>query len=303
MTTYTLIMDLLFESGKHQEVLDLFADLKSNSILDIKYPRDVMTIVMAAAYNVDTKEAYEQAKGWMMEARKLGTPFSNRCTAFFVALAIKHGEPEVGYELTSQVRIMAALTRNVKLLALAHMKRPDDALLLIRTYLSADRGDRAQQYTGEFTKEAIDALTQAVNESNQQELVSELEQTMRVLREGNHISDRPLAQMLHEPIEISKRLMETRQGGTSTDRYFDRSRRMAGIRSAEEGGFDRGGSERRPQFGGGWGRERDFRPRGDDQGFRSRGDDQGFGRRDNRGFDRRSSRDQDFERRGLRDQD
>lgn len=295
MTAYTLLMDMLFKSGRHQDVIDLFAHLKNESILDVKFPRDIMCLAQGSAYVLNTPEAFDQAKEWATEARQQGAVFSTRAISFFAANAVKHSQPELGHELMSHLRVLASLPRNIKILTLSKMKRPDDALLLIRGYLSADRGDKG--FKGEFSQEALEALTQAVTESNQNQLATELEQVMRALREGNHISSRSLEEMLMEPIELSRRALEARQAGPRSRFENPNERRTEGNRSYDNRGYDRS------QFRGGFGSDRGF-DRGSDRGFdRNRSDDRGYGRQDDRrggGFDRRP-RDQGFERRGLRE--
>lgn len=298
MTAYTLLMDLLFKSGRYQDVVDLFVQLKKDSVLDVKFPRDIMCLAQGSAYVINTPETFAQAKEWATEARQQGSVFSIRAISFFAANSVKHSQPELGYELMSQLRMLTSLPRNIKILILSKMKRPDDALLLIRGYLSADRGDKG--FKGEFSQEALEAMTQAVTESNQKELATELEQVMRALREGNHISSRSLEEMLMEPIELSRRALESRNAGPQHRYQNPDERRDEGNRSYDNRGYDRS------QFRGGYGSDRGFdrgSDRGSDRGFdRNRGDDRGYGRQDDRrgGFDRRP-RDQGLERRGLRE--
>ena len=241
MTSYVILFDLLYETSKHEAVIELFQDLLVRGVFDNSYPRDIVCLVFASAYQLNTPEVYQKVKQIAADARKANAFISSRSVCLVAAMAVKHNDPDTAFEMLSLLRAMTYLARNVKVLTLCHLKRPDDALMLIRSYLSRDRG--AGNFTGEFAPDVVDVLTQAVAESNQQELVTETEQVVRALREGGHISSRSLDQMLQEPIDITRsnpanpqqsRLQEAGAVGRSDERFERYNNRFSG-RPNEQG--------------------------------------------------------------------
>jgi len=141
LTSYVILLDLLYEAEKFGEVITVFEDLLSRGVFANSYPRDMVCLVFAAAYRIGTPEAYNKAKKIATDARKAESFLSSRAICLMAAMAIRHGDPETGFELLAILRTQNYIARNIKLVTLCHLKRPDDALMLARSYLARDRGE------------------------------------------------------------------------------------------------------------------------------------------------------------------
>src|SRR5699024_1301621 len=57
LITYQILMDLLYEKGKFQEMLEAFDIIKSRQIEGAKYPRNSVVLAMAACYKLVTNKS------------------------------------------------------------------------------------------------------------------------------------------------------------------------------------------------------------------------------------------------------
>lgn len=52
LITYQILLDLLYETGKYQEILDTFDIIKAKQIQGAKFPRNSVVLAMAACYKM-----------------------------------------------------------------------------------------------------------------------------------------------------------------------------------------------------------------------------------------------------------
>jgi pentatricopeptide repeat domain-containing protein 2 len=50
--TYQILMDLLFENGRYQDILDVFEIIKQRQHQEAKYPKNVVVLTFAACYKL-----------------------------------------------------------------------------------------------------------------------------------------------------------------------------------------------------------------------------------------------------------
>ena len=55
LITYQILLDLLYENGKYQEMLEVFDLVKSKQLQGAKYPRNAVVLVMAGCYKLVIK--------------------------------------------------------------------------------------------------------------------------------------------------------------------------------------------------------------------------------------------------------
>ena len=200
LSSITVLADLLFENKQYNEVWELHDDVVKRAVFDAKFPRDLLTTVMAASYQLNSPEIYSRAKELVSDIRKQGGFLATRAISFFSALALKHNEPDTSFEALSVIRRPPPLTRNLKILTQCRLNRSEDALLGLRSYL-CDDGVRKG---ADITKEAIEELTKSVSATKNTDWITEAEQIVRSLSEKNHVTPKSLEELLLEPIHIIK---------------------------------------------------------------------------------------------------
>jgi pentatricopeptide repeat domain-containing protein 2 len=50
--TYQILMDLLYENGRYQDILDVFEIIKQRQHQEAKYPKNVVVLTFAACYKL-----------------------------------------------------------------------------------------------------------------------------------------------------------------------------------------------------------------------------------------------------------
>jgi pentatricopeptide repeat domain-containing protein 2 len=50
--TYQILMDLLFENGRYQDILDVFEIIKQRQHQEAKYPKNVVILTFAACFKL-----------------------------------------------------------------------------------------------------------------------------------------------------------------------------------------------------------------------------------------------------------
>ena len=52
MTSYVVAAHNLYQNGKYQGVIDLYENMRLKEMMDIKYPRDMVTLIAASCYKL-----------------------------------------------------------------------------------------------------------------------------------------------------------------------------------------------------------------------------------------------------------
>ncbi|CAH1102315.1 unnamed protein product [Psylliodes chrysocephalus] len=113
--SYQLLLDLLFENQKYEEMLECVDLIKEKQLEGIRYPRNVVVLTMAACYKLNTKESLEYALKLWKELQEVGHFPMRRATTFCAGLAYNQGNPGIALEiLTSAKNQNYTTVRNLK---------------------------------------------------------------------------------------------------------------------------------------------------------------------------------------------
>nr|CAH7737311.1 unnamed protein product [Callosobruchus chinensis] len=187
LMTYQLLLDLLFESGKYKEILEVFEIIKGRQIDGMKYPRNVVVLVLAACYKMNTKESLDYALKLWSELKDVGHFPMRRATTFCAGLAFNQGEPGVALEiLTSAKNQNYTTVRNLKVAALAEVGRVENAIPLLKSILSQDVAG-TNKHT--FNKDVIERVRSAVAKLDNPEIALEFNRVEQQLQKEGHIMD------------------------------------------------------------------------------------------------------------------
>lgn len=157
LMSYQILLDLLYENKKYQEVLDTFDNIKARQIQGGRYPKHVIVLVFAACYKLNTPESFKYSSALWKELNTVGHIPMRKGTTFAAALALAQNSPAAALEITSTVKQQNYITvRNIKTVALAELGRPDDAIPILKSVLELD-DPHANKHT--FFKEIVREFT------------------------------------------------------------------------------------------------------------------------------------------------
>ncbi|KAG5680852.1 hypothetical protein PVAND_010333 [Polypedilum vanderplanki] len=200
--SYQLLLDLLFETGKYQEVLDTYEIIQSRQLEGARHPKHVLILVFGACYKINTKESFEYAKKIWHNAVQAGHTPLRRAACFFSALALNHQQPFVALEVLSNLKGQNYVSvRAIKLLALAEMKRFDDIIPILRSILDMANPMARKQTIPENILEQLRKSFE-INKSNT-DLMADFEKVIGFIKTHGHVSNETLDQVLCNEIYLA----------------------------------------------------------------------------------------------------
>jgi len=200
LASYQILLDLLYRNKMYQEVLDAFEVIKTRQVQMTKYPRNVMVLVFATLHKLNTVQSYELACKLLTEMKDVGVEPVRRTITYACALAVNQNSPNVALEVLSNVQNTNYVSvRNLKMLALADIGRPDDALPILRYSLEFDNP------TGDTTKatvcpDVMEKIAEAVQKLGNTEVTADFQKIEKALKETGQIGKDTLHTILEGEI-------------------------------------------------------------------------------------------------------
>jgi len=216
LASYQILLDLLYKNKMYQEVLDTFEQIKTKQVQMTKYPRNVMVLVFATLHQLNTVQSYELACKLLTEMKDVGVEPARRTITYACALAVNQNAPNVALEVLSNVQNANYVTvRNLKMLALANIGRPDDVMPILRYSLEFDNpsGDTAK---ATVCPDVLEKIGEAVQKLGNTEVTADFQRIEKALKETNQIGSETLAMILES--EIRGRVNIPGQGPPFGDR-------------------------------------------------------------------------------------
>ncbi|VEN60254.1 unnamed protein product [Callosobruchus maculatus] len=199
LMSYQILLDLLFENGKYKEILEAFDIIKGRQIDGLKYPRNVVVLVLAACYKMNTKESLDYALKLWNELKDVGHYPMRRATTFCAGLAFNQGEPGIALEILTSARNQNYTTvRNLKVAAMAEVGRVENALPVLKSILGEDVA-APNKHT--FNKDVIERVRSAVAKLDNPEVTLEFNRIEEQLQKEGHIIDSNLDEQLCSEIQ------------------------------------------------------------------------------------------------------
>ncbi|XP_018324120.1 pentatricopeptide repeat-containing protein 2, mitochondrial [Agrilus planipennis] len=209
LMSYQILLDLLYENQKFNEMLEIFKSIQEKQLQGIKFPKNSVVLVLAACYRLNTPESYDYAAKLWQELNEVGHQSMRRAITFFAGLALNQGHPEQAIEIISSCNNQNYTTiRNIKVSALCDLGRVEDCIPLIKSVLNTDTPSQNTVQT--FNKDVIEKVKAAIEKSNSDELKSEMNRIEKFLQEEGHISQLTLDEQLCS--EISTPRLQRNQG-------------------------------------------------------------------------------------------
>jgi pentatricopeptide repeat domain-containing protein 2 len=227
--SYQILLDLLYENGKYEQVLEAFDIIQSRQLQGARYPKYPIILVFASCYKLNTKESFEYAKKLWHNSVQAGHVPLRRSATFFATLALNQNEAYVALEVLTNLKGQNYVTvRGLKALSLAHMKRFEDVLPVLRSILEAGNPMMNKQTIPKDLLETLDGLFKKENKNK--DLQMDFEKVSGFLHTHGHVASQTLDEIITNEITVIKndpnQQQQQRGGGYS-------GRRLGNVRGSE----------------------------------------------------------------------
>jgi pentatricopeptide repeat domain-containing protein 2 len=91
--SYQLLLDLLFEKKRFQDVLDAYDIIKSRQLQNGRFPKHVMVLVFAACYKLNTPDSLKYGLELWKELQQAGHIPMRKGATFIAAAALNQQSP------------------------------------------------------------------------------------------------------------------------------------------------------------------------------------------------------------------
>lgn len=202
LISYQILVDMLYEKQRYQDVRAVFDAIRSRQIQGGMYPKHVVVLVFAACYKENTPESFAYSTQLWKELNDVGHIPMRKATTFAAALALAQGAPHVALEIVGTVRQQSYMTvRNIKVLALAQLGRCDDVIPVLRSVLEHQQPQSLQPGDGQPKKQTLSAtvvegVRAEVAKSADRELQQNYAKLERLLVDSAHVTEQTLDQLL-----------------------------------------------------------------------------------------------------------
>ncbi|KAK5647382.1 hypothetical protein RI129_002274 [Pyrocoelia pectoralis] len=217
MMSYQILLDLLYENQRYDDVLEIFEIIKTRQIEGVKFAKNVVVLVCAACYKLNTQESLKFVLNLWSELNNVGHLPMRRAVTFCSGLAINQGKPEVGLEILSGAKNPNYTTiRNLKVLALVDMGRIDDALAVLKSVTHEDVASLGPVQT--FNMDVMQKMKDAVVKLNNADITLEFNRVEKYFKDHGHIANNLLHEQLCQEI-ATPQIIRNKTSEFSPQRY------------------------------------------------------------------------------------
>jgi len=204
MSSYLVLMDLLYEEGMYDKVLETFDKVAENMKQLDRFPRDCATLALAACYQQGTSESCTRAEAILSKCSDMSVDIPVRGKVYAALLSMQQGKPEDALEIltvANEQRFIAVL--NVKAIAYAALNRAEDAVKMISSVLYEDLPDYVKSRRDIFP-ETIEAVEKVVAAANDTDLTNKFTTIKNDLTQKGFMSERKLHDFVKEKVMRSR---------------------------------------------------------------------------------------------------
>ncbi|XP_022184738.2 pentatricopeptide repeat-containing protein 2, mitochondrial [Nilaparvata lugens] len=200
--TYQVLMDLLYCNKMYDEVKEVFEIIKSKQVMGIKFHRNTVVLVSAACFQKNTPEDWTYLKNLWLEMNEASHTPMRKTITYSAALAIQQDDPHSAVELLAKVPNQNYVTiRNLKILALDKLNRPEDAILILKGSLEKDLPEHVNKAS--FCDEVIEDMKSTIEKSGNREMLNEFTKLEQQLIAQQRITSQPLSKLIDSEIDYS----------------------------------------------------------------------------------------------------
>lgn len=185
LISYQLLLDLLYENQRYQDILNLVAYIKERQLEGKRFPRNIVVLVLAACYKINTPESLKFALKLWKELDEIGHFPLRRAITFCAGLAYNQGSYEVALELLGQSKSQTYTTvRNLKIASLVGLGRIEDTIPIIKSVFNDDTPEHVKHT---FNKDVLDKVARAVEKSENVDLKAEFKRLEGMIKQQEMI--------------------------------------------------------------------------------------------------------------------
>lgn len=203
MISYQLLLDLLYNNGRYQDVLDVFEIMKERRTGNNFYPKFSMVLVYAALYKINTKQSLDYGLKIWQTMMELDQAPMRRSATFMAGLALAQNSAHIALEILCTSSQQNYITvRNMKILAMLELNRIEDVVPILRSALEINPS-RFPTNKHTFCKEVLDKVIEAMNKIDNKELKLDFDRIVKFLNENGHIDNQTIDNLLCSEIITS----------------------------------------------------------------------------------------------------
>ncbi|RZF45660.1 hypothetical protein LSTR_LSTR010611 [Laodelphax striatellus] len=202
MMTYQILMDLLYSNKMYDEVKEVFEIVKAKQMMGVKFHRNTVVLVAAACYQKNTPEEWTYLRNLWQEMNEASHAPMRKTITYSAALAINQNDPHAAIELLAKVPKQNYVTvRNLKVLALNQLNRPEDSILILKGTLEQDLPEHVNKAS--FCDEVIEDLKSTIEKSGNKEMLNEFTRLEQQLIAQQRISSQSLSKLIDTVIDYN----------------------------------------------------------------------------------------------------
>ncbi|XP_071117021.1 pentatricopeptide repeat-containing protein 2, mitochondrial-like [Haliotis cracherodii] len=216
ISSYMLIMDMLYKKGRYPEVVEYYKQLKEFGGDDFRYPINCMTLLFASLYKINTEESLTLSLKYLRDIQAARFRPSGRSLSFIAALAVNQGKPATGLEVCTSApnhRIVGVV--NIKMICYAQLDRVEEIVPWFRYLLKDERANLT--WKNRIFSETISAVEEALARGSV-ELKQHILPLIDSLRADGFIRNDPLRAFLEAPVT---RMLRTSDNFQQRNRSFN----------------------------------------------------------------------------------
>lgn len=194
LISFQLILDMLYENKRYEEVLEIFDFIRSKQIQGGRYPKHSVVLAFAACYKLNTPNSFEYCTTLWKNLAEVGHMPMRKAATFAAGLAVEQNAPEVALEILSTIKDQYYVSvRNLKVITYAQLGRPDNAIPILRNSINVDEPVFKKRT---FVKRAIEELKKSIVKNAEKDLEADFSKIEKTLIQNGQINDDTIEQLL-----------------------------------------------------------------------------------------------------------
>lgn len=194
LISFQLLLDMLYENKRYEEVLEIFDFIRAKQIQGGRYPKHSVVLAFAACYKLNTPKSFEYCTKLWKDLAEVGHMPMRKAATFAAGLALEQKAPQIALEILSTIKDQSYVSvRNLKLITYAQLDRPDNAIPILRNSINVDEPVFKKRT---FIKSAIEELRQSIVKNAEKELEADFNKIEKTLIQNGQINGDTIEQLL-----------------------------------------------------------------------------------------------------------
>lgn len=200
--SYKIVMTMLYNVGRYNDVLEIYElaneRLHKSPGEEESHEKGLSTLAFAALAKMNNEEAFIKAEDLFAKiSRESGMERGLRSASFMAYLAVNNNRPKYALNLISNTPSRQYVTlKEMKIVSLVKLERYEDILLQVREFIK-----NAKRGTSMLLKNSFELVLQSKDKITDEQMRNELEEVLMDMKEGGHISDLSIEDLLFKKID------------------------------------------------------------------------------------------------------